>query len=315
MELYSSSTNEIMRRSDCEPMIGELAALGAALSWTASALLYRKALQETQPVLANIVRLVLTSTILIVFVTVIGKLGTFATLPYNVVILAAVSGIIGLGVGDTLYMVSLKIVGVARGVPITCTYPLFTLLFAFTLAGQPPTLTVSLGAILIVAGIWLVSTERNSSTTASRKLLLLGVVMGIATAILWAVSITLMNLAVNYNRQLDSALAVNTIRVTAIGAAFAASAPLLYKRHRLTKMSRKTVLSLIAGGLVALGLGWFFLSYSLTVIEESRAVPISSVTPLFSTLTAALLFHEKITMENALGSVLIVIGIFIIFLL
>jgi uncharacterized membrane protein len=75
------------------------------------------------------------------------------------------------------------------------------------------------------------------------------------------------------------------------------------------------VLSLIAGGLVALGLGWFFLSYSLTVIEESRAVPISSVTPLFSTLTAALLFHEKITMENALGSVLIVIGIFIIFLL
>ena len=296
-------------------MIGELAALGAALSWTASALLYRKALQETKPILANIVRLVLTSTILIVFVAVIGKLGTFAALPYNVVILAAVSGIIGLGFGDTLYMVSLKMVGVARAVPITCTYPLFTLLFAFTLAGQPPTLAVILGAILIVAGIWLVSTERNSSTTASRKLLLLGVVMGIATAILWAVSITMMNLAVNYNRQLDSALAVNTIRVTAIGATFAASAPLLYKRHRLTKMSRKTLLSLIAGGLVALGLGWFFLSYSLTVTEESRAVPISSVTPLFSTLTAVLLFHEKITMENALGSVLIVIGIFIIFLL
>lgn len=289
--------------------------MGAALSWTASAMLYRKALQETQPILANIVRLVLTSAMLVIFVAGIGKLGAFAGLPYTVVVLAAVSGIIGLGVGDTLYMVSLKTVGVARAVPITCTYPLFTLLFAFTLAGQPPALTISLGAILIVAGIWLVSIERNSNTTTSRKLLLFGVVMGIVTAILWAASITMMNLAVNYNRQLDNALAVNTIRVIAIGATFAASTPLLYIRHRLTKLSRKTVLFLTVGGLVALGLGWFFLSYSLTVTEESRAVPISSVTPLFSTLIAVLLFHERITMENALGSVMIVIGIFIIFLL
>jgi uncharacterized membrane protein len=75
------------------------------------------------------------------------------------------------------------------------------------------------------------------------------------------------------------------------------------------------LLSLTAGGLVALGLGWFLLSYSLAVTEESRAVPISSVTPLFSTLAAALLFHEKISMENGLGSVMIVVGIFIIFLL
>jgi DME family drug/metabolite transporter len=315
VELRTSFPNEIVSSLRCEPTFGELTALGAALSWTASALLYRKALQETQPISANVVRLVLTSTILIAFIAVVGKLGSFATLPYNVVVLAAVSGIIGLGVGDTLYMVSLKMVGVARAVPITCTYPLFTLLFAFTLAGQPPALTVSLGAVLIVVGIWLVSIERDSNATASRKLLLFGVVMGLATAMLWAVSITMMNLAVNYNRQLDSALAVNTIRVTTMGATFAASAPLLYKRHRLTRMSRKTVLFLIAGGLVALGLGWFFLSYSLTVTDESRAVPISSVTPLFSTLTAVLLFHERITMENALGSVMIVIGIFTIFLL
>jgi len=296
-------------------MIGELAALAAAISWAASALLYRKALEETQPILANLVRLVPTSGILVVFVVVTGKLDAFAALPHTVVVLAAVSGIIGIGVGDTLYMMSLKMIGVARAVPLTCSYPLFTLLFAFTLAGETPTLTISLGAILIVAGIWLVSVERNSSTTASRRLLLLGVVMGIATAVLWAVSITMMNLAVNYNRQLDNALAVNTIRVIAIGATFAASTPLLYIRHRLTKLSRKTVLFLTVGGLVALGLGWFFLSYSLTVTEESRAVPISSVTPLFSTLIAVLLFHEKITLENALGSVMIVIGIFIIFLL
>ena len=309
---------EIMPSLAVSPMIGELAALGAAFSWTASALLYRKALQETRPMLANIVRLVLTSMILIVFVAVIGKLGVFITLPYNVILLAAFSGIVGLGVGDTLYMASLKIVGVARAVPVTCTYPLFTLLFAFTLTAQPPTLTASIGAVLIVLGIWLVSIERSSArsnTSGSRKPLLLGIVMGLATAVLWAVSIAMMNLAVNYDRQIDSALAVNTIRVTIAGVSFAFFTPVLCRRHRLSKLSWKTLLSLMVGGLVALGLGWFLLSYSLAVIEESRAVPISSVTPLFSTLAAALLFHEKISMENGLGSVMIVVGIFIIFLL
>jgi transporter family protein len=165
-----------------------------------------------------------------------------------------------------------------------------------------------------VASVWLVSIERNSNKTTSRALLL-GVAMGIATAILWAVSITIMNLAVNYNRQLDSALAINIIRVIAMGVTFAAFTPFLYRSHRLTMVSWKTVVFLIVGGLVALGLGWFFLSYSLTVTEESRTVPISSVTPLFSTLIAVLMFHEKVVMKNALGSVMIVIGLFIIFLL
>ena len=295
-------------------MIGELAALGAALSWTVSALLYRKALQETQPALANVVRLTLTSAILVVFVAVIGKLEAFAELPYSVIALAAVSGILGLGVGDTLYMLSLKMIGVARAVPITCTYPLFNLLFAFMMVGKPPTLYVSLGAILIVAGIWFVSTEKKI-TAVSKRILVVGIVTAIATAVLWSVSITMINLAVKDDPHLDSALAINTIRVTVIGAIFAAFIPLLCRSHRLTKMPRKAVLFLISGGLVALGLGWFFLSYSLTLTEEFRAVPISSVTPLFSTLTAVLLFHEKISVENALGSVMIVIGIFTIFLI
>jgi len=295
-------------------MIGELAALGAALSWTVSALLYRKALQETQPALANVVRLTLTSAILVAFVAVIGKLEAFAKLPYSVIALAAVSGILGLGVGDTLYMLSLKMIGVARAVPITCTYPLFNLLFAFMMVGQPPTLYVSLGAILIVAGIWFVSTEKKIGAV-SKRILVVGIVTAIATAVLWSVSITMMNLAVKDDPHMDSALAINTIRVTVIGATFAAFTPLLYRSHRLTKMSRKAVLFLTSGGLVALGLGWFFLSYSLTLTEEFRAVPISSVTPLFSTLTAVLLFHEKISLKNALGSVMIVIGIFIIFLI
>lgn len=101
-------------------MIGEIAALGAALSWTVSALLYRKALQKAKPISANVVRLSCTSALLILFLIVVGKFGVLTSLPFNVVVLACVSGIVGLGFGDTLYMTSLKLIGVARAVPLTC---------------------------------------------------------------------------------------------------------------------------------------------------------------------------------------------------
>jgi len=65
--------------------------------------------------------------------------------------------------------------------------------------------------------------------------------------------------------------------------------------------------------LIAIGLGWFFLTLSFLLISESQAVPISSTTPLFSTMASVVLLREKVTEKTVLGSVLIVAGIFIVF--
>jgi hypothetical protein len=46
-------------------MIGELAALGAALTWAIAPLLYRKALTGTSPISANIVRNVTNAVVLL----------------------------------------------------------------------------------------------------------------------------------------------------------------------------------------------------------------------------------------------------------
>lgn len=296
-------------------MLGELAALGAALSWTVSALLYRKALSEAKPVSANIVRLTLTSAVLLAFLIATGMLGVLASLPANVVVLAGVSGIIGLGFGDTLYMISLKMIGVARAVPVTCTYPLFNLLWVALLAGEPVTWSVALGAVVIVSGIWLLSLGEERGTLGSQKKVLgRGLAVALATALLWSVSIAMMGLAVKETPNLGDAFAINTIRVLTVAVSFAVSAPIVDKGLGFLKMRRRTVVTLIAGGIVALGLGWFLLSYSFIDTLQSRAVPISSATPLFSTLAGILLLHEKVNAKNVMGSIMIVAGIFIIFL-
>ncbi len=297
-------------------MIGEIAALGAAVSWTVSAVLYRKALQQTKPVSANILRLSCTSAILMMFLIGFGKFDVLTGLPTNVIALAVISGVVGLGLGDTLYLASLKSIGVARAVPLSCTYPLFNLVWATFLIREPVTLSVVFGALLILFGIWLLSHESERSTVELHgKTLVKGVTAALAAAMLWSVSITMMNLAVQEAAMLEQAFAINTIRVAGVSILLLVFSPVFDRNLSFLKVSRKTFGALIVGGIVALGMGWFFLTYSFVETLESRAVPISSTTPLFSMLVAVVLFHERITWKHALGSILIVAGIFSIFLI
>jgi len=296
-------------------MIGELAALGAAICWTISAVLYKEALSRAKPISANIVRCVCTSIALVICLAVIGKFGVLTDLPLHAAVLAGISGIIGLGLGDTLYMISLKLIGVVRAVPITCIYPLFNLLFAVFLQGEAVTLFVVLGTVAIVFGVWLLSQEEKSASEPQKKVMVKGVVSALATAIIWAVSITMINMAVNFSeKSLDHALAINTIRVAAVAVFLLASAPISDRKFSFMKMHRKTLVVLISGGVVALALGWFFLTFSFIHTQESQAVPISSTTPLFATISGIILLHERVTAKNIAGSIMVVVGVFLIFI-
>ena len=297
-------------------MIGELAALGSALCWTFSAVLYKKALAKTKPISANVVRCAGTSLILVLVFALIGKVYVFASLPAQVILLASVSGVIGLGLGDTLYMNSLEILGVARAVPITCTYPLFSLVWAYLFVGETITLPVVFGAVAIVLGIWLLTGEKKQSTNADdgwKKLRIKGFIIALATAIAWSVSISMINLAVKTTAGMEQAYAINTIRVLAVAIFLLFLIPFRNVKHFIKKMERKTMVMLLAGGLIAIGLGWFFLTASFIYIPEAQAVPISSVTPLFSALFGMVFLREKVTAKVAVGSAMIVAGIFLIF--
>ncbi|MEM2675714.1 MAG: EamA family transporter, partial [Candidatus Bathyarchaeia archaeon] len=76
-------------------MIGELAALGAALCWTFSAVFYRRALASTPPIQANAVRCLGTSLILVAVLAFLGRINVFMKLPARTLLRACTSGVIG----------------------------------------------------------------------------------------------------------------------------------------------------------------------------------------------------------------------------
>lgn len=296
-------------------MLGELAALGAALCWTVSAALYKVALSDAKPVSANISRCISTTVFFIACLGATGRLQYLAALRVDSLLLAGLSGAIGLCVGDTLYMLSLKLIGVSRAVPVTCTYPLFTLLFATLFFSEQITLFVLLGAVLIIAGIWLISQGRGKSSGLVRKVLFKGILVAFVTAVVWAVSIAFMDeaLALSELAVLDAAFVVNTVRLLATTFSLLAISPFFDRQFGFLKLKRRTWVILALGGIVALGLGWVLLAVSLLDIPASYAVPISSVSPLFATLFGAFLLKERVTARTFVGSVFIVLGTSVLF--
>jgi len=299
-----------MVNADVIVVIGELAALAAAFCWTISPVLYKVALSDAKPISANISRSISTTIFLFACLGVSGRLWDLATLRTDSLLLAALSGIIGLCLGDTMYMLSLSLIGVSKTVPISSIYPLFTMLFAAMFLGERVTSFLLLGTVVIIAGIWLVSQERTGSSDMTRGALYKGVLISLASAVVWSVSIIFMDHALEFSKlaTIDAALVVNLARMSTTTLLFLALSPFIDRRFLFMKLKTKTWIILASAGIIALGLGWVLLAVSLSFVEASRAVPVSSVSPLFATLIGAFLLKEKVTLRIFVGSVLIVLG-------
>ena len=113
-----------------------------------------------------------------------------------------------------------------------------------------------------------------------------------------------MNCTVKDNPQIDTTLTINTIRVTATGATFVASTPFLYWCDKLTKMSRKTCFPYCwRTGNIRSRL--CFQATVFTLIEEYRVVSTSFGDPALFYTDRCFTVPRKTSLENALGSVMI----------
>jgi len=189
------------------------------------------------------------------------------------------------------------------------------MLYATVFLNEQITIFLLFGALLIVVGIQLISQEKTRSNSLKRSEVFRGVIIALATAMVWGVSISMMDHALKFSEQatLDVAFTINVVRMLATALLLLTLSPLVDRRFRFTRLKIKTWIILALGGIVALVLGWTLLALSLLHIQASRAVPISSVSPLFATFLGAAFLKEKATLRVFVGSIIIVSGIFTLF--
>lgn len=127
-----------------------------ALLWGSSPILEKIGLGKTDPLTAVTIRSLSITIILIIFLTVTGKIRDIFNTDPKTIVIFTVSGFFAGLLGMWTYFGALKLGATSKIVPIAATYPLVTAVLSIIILKEGVTLVRLLGTIFIIAGIWLV---------------------------------------------------------------------------------------------------------------------------------------------------------------
>lgn len=142
--------------------MGELAALVAAFTWSATSVVMTSLSARTSPVALSALRLSAATLVLPFILFFSGQAGDIGTAPWTSIAAMIGSGFIGYAVGDTLYIRSLGLLGMQRTFPISMAlFISLTVLGGILLLDEPFKWGLLAGAALIGAGVYLIVVSRD----------------------------------------------------------------------------------------------------------------------------------------------------------
>jgi drug/metabolite transporter (DMT)-like permease len=146
--------------------IGEVAALTAALMWSVSSLLWRdiKLSAGAMNLSKNVIGLALMLLHLGVL-TVVTHAAAFTASASSIGLLIA-SGLVGVAIGDTLFLRSLQILGPRIALMMATTSPIFSVVLGLVFLREQLLIIVVAGILLTVAGLIIVLTDRAAAKEA-----------------------------------------------------------------------------------------------------------------------------------------------------
>ncbi len=133
-------------------MLGVFSGIGAALSWTIACYLWRKEGKYMSSIQLNLLKNISAS--IIFLPTLFGYSWIFNS---KESVLLIISGIIGIGIGDTLYIKALKLIGTRRTLTIEALSPILANCGSTFIAKETIPEKVWVGAILVVTSLILIA--------------------------------------------------------------------------------------------------------------------------------------------------------------
>lgn len=286
---------------------GELIGVACSLVWATSATIVRTQSFKVSPGLMNALRCTAAALMFWVVLGLFGSLDAYAFLSVNEWLLLAGSVIIGISMGDTLYLWSIKEIGPSRTMALVGIVPLPTLVFEYVLLDQPFPAQFVAGCFLVVAGVACLSQrgKRPESITGSLKL---GVTLSLTATVLWGLSTVMIKPAIANLTPVEA----NSVRMPLV-------ALVLFGGYILTRsptvgapLTRRTVLIVAGTGLLGMGFGSFLFLKSIAMIGPTKTAVLGALAPVFTMVIAAIFLKERITGLVAVGVVLCVGGVVLV---
>lgn len=275
-------------------------ACGSAFFAGITAVLAKVGVRDTDSDLVTALRTVVVLLFSWLMVGVAGSGGTISSIPPRSLVFLVLSGL-ATGASWLCYFRALQLGDVNKVAPVDKSSTILTVLLAFALLGERPTVPMVCGIVLLGIGTFLMIQKRQGGATSgqSRRWLLFAVldaVFAALTSILGKVGI----------QHIESNLGTAIRTVVVLVMAWA----IVFSRGKQTRIRQITRTSWIFIGLsgLATGLSWLCYYHALQIGRASLVVPVDKLSIVVTVLFSWLFLKEKLSARSWGGLALVVGG-------
>ncbi len=289
--------------------MGAAAALAAAVFAAATNLILRRQIAQIGGATAQTWRATVSTLLFAAIFLALRDPRDLLGLPIAAVTVLLASVLLNMVLGDLLQYAAITRLGIALAMPITCSYPLVTLLIAVAMLGERPSPRAMVGTVLIVAGVILVAVPRRALAEdegARHESPAAGHWVGVAfalAAVCMAAATVLTRVALN---DID-VIAANMLRLP-FAAVLCGAIGTTQRRQAPWRVERTSLVPLCLAGLTGLGSSSCFL-IAITLVGASTTATLNAAAPIFGLLGAVIILHERPTTRNVVGTLVAFAGV------
>jgi len=259
----------------------------------------------------NLVRCIVSSSFFLALLPFYGGLDALLAVPASAWLWLVISVLVLLVVGDTLYFRSLDLAGVSWAMPVSGINPLWAVLLAALFLDEPLTWGLLAGAVLVVAGITILSRPgvqtsngRTIEPAARRK----GLLLALLVSLLWAAGQVVLKPA---TAGMHSVVA-NSIRQPMAMLILLAINLRTGHWRELRHLDRRSWALILLASLVGTGLGTLFFVMAIQDIGAGRTAVITSTSPLMAIPFSMFWLRERPTRWTMAGTFFTTVGVVLV---
>lgn len=294
------------------PYLGEITALLTACCWSFSSYIFTAAANRIGSVQININRMILA---VIILFAAISLAGIEFKLSNNQLINLAISGIVGLVVGDSFLFKAFTMIGTRLSMLLMSLTPAMSAILAFLFLNERIPLIGIFGMFITLFGIILVVFDKKENGTSTNTGKGLGIFYGVLGALGQAVALIFAKLAFEES-EINGFLAT-FIRIFSASILILPVSILLgrYKNpFKLYSADRKGLLLTLGGTFFGPVFGITLSLISISHASVGVASTLMATVPVIMLPIGKIIFKDKITTRGVFGAAIAVAGIAILFL-
>ena len=297
--------------------MGEICSLLSAIFWALAIIIFKKIGDRVSPIIINPIKNTIGLLLFLLTFIIMGiPLLPSPQFSNTDLLLLSISGMIGIGIADIIFLHSLNILGAGISAIVDTVYSPFVILFAFIILGEHLTSTQFLGGIFIIASVIYASTKIQN-IPVDRKRFKKGVLYAVGSIAMMALGIVMIKPILNTVRDnISLQLWITGYRL--VSGVLVSGSIMLYvnrKENILGILRDRTLwLPIIVSSILAayLGIAMWVMGMSMTTASISSIL--NQTSTIFIMIFAWIFLGEPLTKRRISSIAVAMFGAYLVFI-